>query len=201
MSRVLTINDRGRIDLGTVEVPGNAVFYVPETPFTEGLKDLIAIPDGTDRYLWCMTTGTAQAIRWTVGRMRTKAAAGGTAAMTSELIWQSEPQLWTRSSPPPFSGCRMVADGADVIVAMGANSRATGIGRIMRISMSAAHTPQVISTGHRNPSGLVLRSGVLWETEHGPRGGDELNIIVQGGDYGWPDVSAGEPDDQFIDRS
>jgi glucose/arabinose dehydrogenase len=44
------------------------------------------------------------------------------------------------------------------------------------------------SYGHRNPQGLVLdkKTGNIWETEHGPRGGDELNIIRKGQNYGWP---------------
>ena len=41
--------------------------------------------------------------------------------------------------------------------------------------------------GHRNPQGLfVSATGVVWETEHGPKGGDELNVIVAGANYGWP---------------
>jgi glucose/arabinose dehydrogenase len=49
------------------------------------------------------------------------------------------------------------------------------------------------STGHRNPYGLAFDTqGRLWETEMGPRGGDELNLILQGRNYGWPDVSEGE---------
>lgn len=43
------------------------------------------------------------------------------------------------------------------------------------------------ATGLRNPQGLLrLPDGVIWATEHGPRGGDELNRIVPGGNYGWP---------------
>jgi aldose sugar dehydrogenase len=49
------------------------------------------------------------------------------------------------------------------------------------------------SVGHRNPYGLTFDSqGRLWETEMGPRGGDELNLIVKGKNYGWPLVSEGE---------
>ena len=48
------------------------------------------------------------------------------------------------------------------------------------------------SYGHRNPQGLVFdERGELWMTEHGPRGGDELNRVVRGGNYGWPEVSYG----------
>ena len=46
--------------------------------------------------------------------------------------------------------------------------------------------------GNRNPQGLaVSKDGVIWETEHGPRGGDELNIIKKGVNYGWPVITYG----------
>jgi cytochrome c2 len=46
--------------------------------------------------------------------------------------------------------------------------------------------------GLRNPQGLFIDSGgVIWETEHGPRGGDELNLLENGNDYGWPHVTYG----------
>jgi glucose/arabinose dehydrogenase len=49
------------------------------------------------------------------------------------------------------------------------------------------------TSGHRNPYGLMFApDGRLWETEMGPRGGDELNLIVKGRNYGWPVVSNGE---------
>ncbi len=48
----------------------------------------------------------------------------------------------------------------------------------------------VWSYGHRNPQGLVMDlNGVLWDTEHGPRGGDEINRIQKGANYGWPIVA------------
>lgn len=49
------------------------------------------------------------------------------------------------------------------------------------------------TTGHRNPYGLAFApDGQLWEDEMGPRGGDELNRIIRGGNYGWPAVSNGD---------
>ena len=46
--------------------------------------------------------------------------------------------------------------------------------------------------GNRNPQGLAFsKEGVLWESEHGPRGGDELNIIEKGLNYGWPKITYG----------
>ncbi len=51
----------------------------------------------------------------------------------------------------------------------------------------------IYSYGHRNPQGLALSpfTGQLWETEHGPMGGDELNIIRKGKNYGWPKITYG----------
>jgi glucose/arabinose dehydrogenase len=53
--------------------------------------------------------------------------------------------------------------------------------------------PAVYSSGHRDPSGAAIHPGTgkLWTVEHGPRGGDELNIIEAGNDYGWPTISYG----------
>lgn len=53
--------------------------------------------------------------------------------------------------------------------------------------------PSIYSLGHRNPQGLVVNpfTGALWEHEHGPRGGDEINLIGKGKNYGWPLVCYG----------
>ncbi len=51
--------------------------------------------------------------------------------------------------------------------------------------------PSIFSYGNRNPQGLVFTGGRLWETEHGPKGGDELNLIKSGANYGWPVISYG----------
>ncbi len=53
--------------------------------------------------------------------------------------------------------------------------------------------PEIYSLGHRNVQGLYYDkvSGVLWATEHGPKGGDELNIITAGANYGWPLATTG----------
>ena len=49
----------------------------------------------------------------------------------------------------------------------------------------------IFSKGHRVPQGLVLLNGKIFNTEHGPKGGDELNLIMKGKNYGWPKVSYG----------
>ena len=53
--------------------------------------------------------------------------------------------------------------------------------------------PSIYSYGNRNPQGTIVHpeTGVLWETEHGPKGGDELNVIKAGVNYGWPKISYG----------
>ena len=57
----------------------------------------------------------------------------------------------------------------------------------------AAAKPEIWSYGHRNPQGLALHpvTGKLWEHEHGPRGGDEVNLIEKGKNYGWPVIGYG----------
>jgi aldose sugar dehydrogenase len=53
--------------------------------------------------------------------------------------------------------------------------------------------PEIWSYGHRNPQGLIVHpdTGELWSHEHGPSGGDELNLIRRGANYGWPVISYG----------
>lgn len=53
--------------------------------------------------------------------------------------------------------------------------------------------PSIYSYGHRNPQGTAMHpeTGEIWESEHGPRGGDELNLIQPGLNYGWPVISYG----------
>jgi glucose/arabinose dehydrogenase len=79
------------------------------------------------------------------------------------------------------------------------------LGKIVRITPDGAPAPgnpfagksgaraEIWSYGHRNPQGLAINpaDGKLWEQEHGPMGGDEINIIEQGHNYGWPRVSYG----------
>jgi len=53
--------------------------------------------------------------------------------------------------------------------------------------------PEIYSRGHRNPQGIVVEpeTGKIWSHEHGPRGGDELNLIAPGANYGWPVATHG----------
>ena len=79
----------------------------------------------------------------------------------------------------------------------------TSLGKVVRInrdgSIPAGNAsppggrPSLWSWGHRNPQGAAVHpeTGALWINEHGPQGGDELNIVTVGGNYGWPNVSYG----------
>jgi aldose sugar dehydrogenase len=80
----------------------------------------------------------------------------------------------------------------------------THLGKVIRITKDGAPAPgnpfigrkgampEIWSIGHRSPEGLAFApDGGLYETEHGPRGGDELNLIKKGANYGWPIISHG----------
>jgi len=65
-------------------------------------------------------------------------------------------------------------------------------GKILYLEMKPPFAPNLYSLGHRNPQGLiVMADGRLLSTEHGPQGGDEINVIEAGNNYGWPWESYG----------
>jgi cytochrome c2 len=81
-------------------------------------------------------------------------------------------------------------DGFTRNVAM-PQDRANAYGKIIAIHIDTGAS-RIYSLGHRNPEGLYAGpDGAIWSTEHGPRGGDELNRIREGADYGWPTVTYG----------
>jgi glucose/arabinose dehydrogenase len=57
----------------------------------------------------------------------------------------------------------------------------------------AGARPEIWSYGHRNPQGLAIQpgTGAVWSTEHGPQGGDEVNVSTPGANYGWPVIGYG----------
>ncbi|HWN39319.1 MAG TPA: PQQ-dependent sugar dehydrogenase [Gammaproteobacteria bacterium] len=62
------------------------------------------------------------------------------------------------------------------------------------------YLPEIYSVGHRSPQGLAVNpaTGELWENEHGPLGGDEINIVRAGKNYGWPLVTYGKDYDGTV---
>jgi hypothetical protein len=140
-----------------------------------------------------------------------------------EKLWESQPCLTAAMSPEGQasgmqSGGRLeaAADGSWLISVgdfrMGLSvegeylarqdvlTREGGdYGKILRVSTEGEK--HFLSSGHRNPQGLVLdsRDGSLWSSEHGPLAGGELNLIQDGKDYGWPDVTYGIPYGEYND--
>ena len=105
-------------------------------------------------------------------------------------------------------GCRMVisddvlyaslGDRGDRLNAQKPDNHAGSIIRIPLngIAITSAQDewlPEIHSIGHRNPQGMtIMPNGELWAHEHGPQGGDEINVIQRGSNYGWPVISYGE---------
>jgi cytochrome c2 len=113
-------------------------------------------------------------------------------------IWLSDAEP---EGPNEASGGKLATDGSDkIVLTVGdylipapivAQDPNSTFGKIIEISVST-QTVKKLSLGHRNPQGLVLtRTGALLSTEHGPAGGDELNLITEGSNYGWPNVTLG----------
>jgi cytochrome c2 len=72
-----------------------------------------------------------------------------------------------------------------------AQDPSTDYGKTLRIDLTSGAT-EVFTLGHRDAQGLyIARDGRIWLTEHGPQGGDELNLLVRGANYGWPLVTYG----------
>lgn len=86
-----------------------------------------------------------------------------------------------------------------------AQSVTGALGKIIRITTEgnpasnnptfggAGALPELYSIGHRNPQGIAIHptTGDLWLSEHGPRGGDEINRVTAGSNYGWPTITYG----------
>jgi glucose/arabinose dehydrogenase len=122
-----------------------------------------------------------------------------------EVIYRTAP----RKDTPVHYGGRMafLADGTLLLTSgdgfdyrEAAQDIASGLGKVIRMNddgSPAQHnpfeqSPYVYSYGHRNAQGLAVSpSGVVWLHEHGPRGGDELNRIEPGVNYGWPAITYG----------
>ncbi|HET9504018.1 MAG TPA: PQQ-dependent sugar dehydrogenase [Hymenobacter sp.] len=86
-----------------------------------------------------------------------------------------------------------------------AQAATSALGKVIRLTKAgqpapgnptfaaAGALPELYSIGHRNPQGLAVHptTGEVWQSEHGPRGGDELNRLQAGANYGWPTITYG----------
>lgn len=127
-----------------------------------------------------------------------------------QVVWQAEPQYYWRGDD--HYGCRLLFVQGKLFFTIGDRGHRTTAqdisnpcGKVHRVEPDGkipadnpfvgkpGADPSVWSYGHRNPQGLAFdpQTGELWETEHGPMGGDELNLIRPGMNYGWPEVTFG----------
>ena len=132
--------------------------------------------------------------------------ANGTALVRAKLSGNALTEMTEiyRANPPKaaashFGGRIVAMKSGDIFLSLGdgfayredAQKPDTDLGKIMRIAPDGTATAHTL--GHRNVQGLAYDAAtdILWEHEHGPRGGDELNRIVSGENYGWPIATQG----------
>jgi glucose/arabinose dehydrogenase len=193
---------------GTVSVPlaGVPVAYVSGQA---GLLDVAISPTfAQDRHVylaWCEPSLRGNLCGTAAGRGRL-----GEAGLDGfEVLFRQEPKL----SAGTHVGSRLVFDGrGHLFVTLGENRQAPLAqeldklqGKLVRIYPDGTvppdnpfigrddARPEIWSYGHRNVQGAALHpaTGALWTTEHGPMGGDELNIPQAGRNYGWPVITDG----------
>ncbi len=174
-----------------------------------GLLDVALSPDfARDRFVYLSYAEPGEGGASTaVARARLNAP--GTALGPLEVIFRQEPKV---SGGRHFGSRLVFARDGRLFVTMGdrgkgepAQDIGNHIGAIARIEADgkappdnpfvgrAGARPEIWSYGHRNGQGAALHpvTGALWQHEHGPRGGDEINIAKAGRNYGWPLVSWG----------
>ena len=178
-----------------------------------GLGDVVLHPDFANNnliYLSWAEAGEGGTRGAAVGRGRFVFSESGAAIVGLEVIWRQEPKVSGRG----HYGHRLAfsPDGRYLFISSGerqkfdpAQDMNANLGKILRLT-EAGGIPgdnpfhgrgpvasQIWSLGHRNPLGLAFDGqGRLWEHEMGPRGGDELNLIERGSNYGYPIVSDGD---------
>jgi cytochrome c2 len=124
-------------------------------------------------------------------------------------VYKVNPCLPPRTEGKAFaghqSGGRLVRQGDHILLSIGefeydgvhfpvrgSQAPDLDLGRIVRIDIATGRADGQLALGLRNPQGLAIDSeGRIWESEHGPRGGDEVNLIRTRGNYGWPIVTFG----------
>jgi len=181
---------------------------LPDDIFSEGqggLLDIMPAPDfNQSRELF---------ISYAYG----KSDANGTALLRAKVSGDTltESLIIFRASPPKaaashFGGRIVFLPDNTLVLTLGdgfayreeAQNVDSHLGKIVRLNRDGgtpadnpklSGKPQIYSLGHRNVQGLAYdaETGELWEHEHGPRGGDELNLIKPGQNYGWPIATTG----------
>lgn len=218
-SGYLAITERtGRLVLRSASGRQLSVSGLPRvaTAGQGGLGDVLAHPgyNGTTNrtvYLSWAEPGTGGRSGAAVGRATLVIAPKAASARLSglQVIWRQYPKTTGsghfshRLAIDPARRYLFVSSGERQKMTPAQDLRVT-LGKIVRLSLSGRAAPgnpfasrggvsaQIWSYGHRNPLGLAFDGqGRLWSSEMGPKGGDELNLIARGGNYGWPKASNG----------
>jgi glucose/arabinose dehydrogenase len=137
------------------------------------------------------------------------------ALIDAKVIFRAQPAMPSKRLGGKTGGRIAIAPDGTLFVTIGDRSDSppwdvaqrmdTDLGKIIHITADGAPAPdnpflgkpgvlpEIWAIGLRSEEGLAFdpKTGRLWETEHGPRGGDELNIIERGKNYGWPVISHG----------
>lgn len=179
-----------------------------------GLLDVVLDPDfGSNRriYFSFSETDSGNANNNGTAVARAELDTGAMALVNMQVIYRQLPKV---ASSGHF-GSRLVFDrDGHLFVTLGdrqsndqrgyAQDLNRGNGKVVRITTSGAAAPGnpvlagaqagIWSYGHRNPQGAALHpdTGALWTSEHGPQGGDEVNLTEAGRNYGWPIISYGQ---------
>ncbi|WP_278486460.1 PQQ-dependent sugar dehydrogenase [Achromobacter insolitus] len=169
-----------------------------------GLLDVALSPDfAKDRYVY-LSYAEADGSKSGTAVGRGRLSADGAALEDFRVLFRQEPKL----SSGLHYGSRLVLDGKGYLyISLGENNQRPTAqdldklqGKVVRLKADgsvppdnpyvgqAGARPEIWSYGHRNPQGMALNpwTGQLWENEHGPRGGDEINLVQRGKNYGWP---------------
>ena len=170
-----------------------------------GLMDIMLHPQfAQNRYIYLNYTKQLDAKRNTVAIARASWDAKGLMNVKDVFV----ASLGT-SSAPGTSTARMAfgSDGMVYLATSGADPQDPNShgGKVLRLKDDgsvppdnpfvgkAGDKPEIYTMGHRSTLGLAVhpRTGQMWQTENGPNGGDEINILKPGANYGWPMVSYG----------
>jgi glucose/arabinose dehydrogenase len=190
-----------------------------------GLGDVVVHPDFASNqliYLSYAEAGTGGTTGAAVARARLTLTATGGSLSNVEVVWRQTPKVQGTNH---YSHRILLDDAGFLWISSGdrfqfapAQDMTTNLGKILRLTADGSPAPgnpffdqggvaaQIWSLGHRNVLGLAVDTRVrLWGVEMGPQGGDELNLIVRGANYGWPLVSNGRnyrsPTDDIPDHS
>ena len=211
---MLVTEKRGRLLLANLDGDAVEVAGVPEVAYggQGGLGDVALHPDFADNgivYLSYAEAGSGGTRGAAVARARLAGDDTPPQLADLELIWRQVPKVSGRG----HYGHRLLfsADGY-LFISSGDRQKftpsqdmASSMGKILRLHDDGsvpADNPfagdggvaaEVWSLGHRNPLGIDFdNEGRLWNTEMGPAGGDELNLVRRGANYGYPIVSNGD---------